>query len=283
MSTRLSLRIQDCFERLTAGERKLAEVILGAPDDILAYSATELAEMAGVSKSTAARFFRTLGYGDFSEVRLQAREERNKTAPMHLEARAVAGERKPGDIDSYARLEAANLARTLEALRPDVVAEATAILAEAQRVWVVGMGTEDGLARHARALLARLRPDVRQLGGGDGGSAEDLAMLGPRDALLVIAMRPRPGALRPMLGYAETARARIVYLTDPVAAGSGTRMAHVVLQCHMATHGEQPSYTAALSVIQLLAANLASRLGIRARQRLGLIAEIHEELEDLGE
>ncbi len=281
MSTRLSLRIQDCFERLTVGERKLAEVILGAPDDILSYSATELSEMAGVSKSTAARFFRSLGYGDFNEVRLQAREERNKTAPIHLETRAAGAERKPGDLDAYARLEAANLARTLEALRPDVIAEATEILAEAQRVWVVGMGTEDGLARYARVMLARVRPDVRMLGAADGSHAEDLAMLGPRDALLVVAMRPRPRALRPMLGYAETARAKIVYLTDPVAAGSGTRMARIVLQCHMAAHGDQPSYTAALSVLQLIAANLATRLGARARQRLGLIAEIHEEIDDM--
>ena len=283
MSTRLSLRIQDCFERLTSGERKLAEVILGAPDDVLSYSATELAEMAGVSKSTAARFFRSLGYADFNEVRLQAREERNKTAPMHLETRLVQADRKPGDIDSYMRLEAANLTRTLEALRPDVVAEATEILANAQRVWIIGMGTEEGLARYARVLLARVRPDVRIMGAVAATQAEDLAMFGPRDAVLVIAMRPRPRALKPMLAYAETARARMIYLTDPVAAGSGTRMAHVVLQCHMAAHGDQPSYTAALSLLQLLAANLASRLGPRARQRLDLIAEIHEEIDDLAE
>jgi DNA-binding MurR/RpiR family transcriptional regulator len=132
-------------------------------------------------------------------------------------------------------------------------------------------------------MLARLRPDVRLLAAAEGGGAEDLAMLGPRDALLVIAMRPRPRALKPMLAYAETARAKIVYLTDPIAAGSGTRIARIVLQCHMAAHGDQPSYTAALSVLQLVAANLASRLGARARQRLGLIAEIHEEIEDLGE
>ncbi|MEZ5668706.1 MAG: MurR/RpiR family transcriptional regulator [Alphaproteobacteria bacterium] len=281
MSTRLSLRIQDCFERLTAGERKLAEVILGNPDDILSYSATELAGMAGVSKSTAARFFRTLGYGDFNEVRLQAREERNKTAPMHLEARAAPSERRPGDIDAFARLEVANLNRTLEALRPDVLAAATELLADAQRVWVLGLGTEEGLARYARLLLARIRPDVRLLGA--EAPAEDLAMLGPRDSVLVIAMRPRHSGIRPMLAYADTARAKIVYLTDPVAAGSGTRMARVVLQCHTASYGEQPSYAATLSVVQLLAANVAARLGPRARQRLALIADIHEEMEDLSE
>lgn len=281
MSTRLSLRIQDCFERLTSGERRLGEVILEAPDDILSYSATELAEMAGVSKSTAARFFRSLGYRDFNEVRLQAREERNKTAPMHLETRDAPSDRKPGDLDSYARLEAANLARTLEALRPDVIAEATEILADAQRVWVVGLGTEEGLARYARLILARVRHDVRLLGASEGAHAEDLAMLGPRDAVLVTAMRPRARALKPMLAYAETARTRIIYLTDPVAASSGTRMARIVLQCHMSAYGDQPSYTAALSVLQLLSANLATRLGRRARQRMVLIDEIHEEIEDL--
>jgi DNA-binding MurR/RpiR family transcriptional regulator len=51
------------------------------PGDILTHSATQIAEMAGVSKATAARFFQHPGYGDFNEVKLQARQERDRTEP----------------------------------------------------------------------------------------------------------------------------------------------------------------------------------------------------------
>ena len=71
------------YEGLTASEQKLATLLLDRPDEILTFSATELAGLAGVSKATAARFFRNLGYSDFNDVRLQAREERNRTGPVH--------------------------------------------------------------------------------------------------------------------------------------------------------------------------------------------------------
>ena len=76
---RLSLAIQEHFEHLSPSERKLAELLLDRADDLLTYSASEMAAMAGVSKATAARLFRSLGYADFNEVRLQAREERTLT------------------------------------------------------------------------------------------------------------------------------------------------------------------------------------------------------------
>jgi len=84
MASRLVLRIQERYQRLTAGEQKLARLIMDGQDDTLTYSATELAEQAGVSKATAARFFQHLGYADFNEVKLQAREERNRTEPYGL-------------------------------------------------------------------------------------------------------------------------------------------------------------------------------------------------------
>ncbi|MDP2731674.1 MAG: MurR/RpiR family transcriptional regulator, partial [Hoeflea sp.] len=79
MASRLVLRIQERYEKLTSGEQKLAQLILDRQDDILTHSATAIADMAGVSKATAARFFQHLGYADFNEVKLQAREERNRT------------------------------------------------------------------------------------------------------------------------------------------------------------------------------------------------------------
>ena len=82
MGTRLALRIQERFEDLTRSEQKLAQFLLDRPDEILGTSATELAGFAGVSKATAARLFRNLGYSDFNDVRLQAREERNRTGPV---------------------------------------------------------------------------------------------------------------------------------------------------------------------------------------------------------
>src|SRR5262249_60841200 len=111
MGTRLALRIQDRFEALTPAEQKLAALLLERPDEILSFSATELAALAGVSKATAARFFRNLGYADFNDVRLQAREERNRTGPVQqvpMPAERAAG---AGAVPIHLQADVANLAR----------------------------------------------------------------------------------------------------------------------------------------------------------------------------
>ena len=59
MTSALTLRdrIQDQYGALSGVERKLADVVLAREKDLLAYSATELAALAGVSKASTARFF----------------------------------------------------------------------------------------------------------------------------------------------------------------------------------------------------------------------------------
>ncbi|MCP5281826.1 MAG: hypothetical protein H6930_09610 [Rhodoferax sp.] len=56
--------------------KSLAALLLERADDMLTSSATEWAAMADVPKATGARLFRSLGYADYNDERLQAREER---------------------------------------------------------------------------------------------------------------------------------------------------------------------------------------------------------------
>ena len=180
MASRLVLRIQERLARLTAGEQKIAQLILDREDDILTHSATAIAEMAGVSKATAARFFQHLGYADFNEVKLQAREERNRIEPYGY---AVGGSEQFAlgkAVGLHLELELRNLTKTFEELRSDRIRQAAEVILEAPRVWVLGLGAEEGFARYARLLLSRLRHSVMILGINQGSWAEDLAMTGPK-------------------------------------------------------------------------------------------------------
>jgi DNA-binding MurR/RpiR family transcriptional regulator len=280
MSDRLILRIQERFDELSASEQKLARMLVERSDDILTYSATQLANMADVSKATAARFFRSLGYADFNEVRLQAREERDRTEPYRYSVSDSQGTAFGRSIGSHLELELVNLTRTFEELRPDRLNDAAEMLREAPRVWFLGIGLEEGLARYGRLLLSRLRHEVLQLGSGHGAWAEDLAMTGPRDGLVVITMRPRPRILRPILEYAKTTRVNVITITDKMNVLAAQRYSKVVLPCHVTSYGLGPSYTAAASTLRLLAVAFATRAGESATQRADIIADIHEELDD---
>jgi DNA-binding MurR/RpiR family transcriptional regulator len=74
-----------------------------------------------VSKATTARFFRSLGYADFEEVRLQAREERNAASPMPISNRCPEAATFGRTISDHLDLELRNLTRTFEEMRSDLL------------------------------------------------------------------------------------------------------------------------------------------------------------------
>lgn len=279
MATRLALAIQEHFERLTPSERKLATLLLDRPDEILTFSATELATLAGVSKATTGRFFRNLGYADFNDVRLQARDERNRTGPVHQVRMPVELPRGAATIPFHLQVEMANLTRTFEDLRSDVLSSAADQIATAPRVWIAGLGPEAGLASHARVALARARPSVQSISENVGIWAEELASAGPGDALLMIALKPWPKIIRAVLDFARTTRLATVVLTDPTNAARALRLNATPLVCHISTPGPAASHTAVLSMVHLLATTVAARLGMVALRRRDLIADLREELD----
>ncbi len=281
MSTRLALRIQERFEKLSPSERRLAEILLERQNDVLTYSATEMAEMAGVSKATAARLFRSLGYSDFNEVRLQAREERNRTAPFQQQKAETAVPAGARSISLHLAAEIASLTRTFEELRSDRLTQAARLIAEAPRVWLLGFGLEEGFAMHTRATLARLRADVMLMGSYSGSWGEDFAMTGPRDALVILLGKTRPKVLRQILGYALTSRMNVVAIADSDAAVWASRFASVVLPCQSSDRPSGIAGTAMISMVRLLCAAVGEHIGGAADLRTDLIAEIHEELQDL--
>lgn len=279
MATRLALRIQERFESLTASERKLASLLLDRPDEILTFSATELAGLVGVSKATAARFFRNLGYADFNDVRLQAREERNRTGPVHQVPMPIEAPEGAATVPTHLQVEMANLTRTFEELRSDTLSQVAERLATAQRLWVVGLGPEAGLARHARIQFARVRPAVHLVSENTGSWAEELASTGPADALLVVALRPWPKVMSGILDFARTTRLSTFVVTDPTNAARARRHGAVPLVCHISTPGPEASHTTVLSMLHLVANAVAARLGVVALRRRDLIGDLREELD----
>ena len=278
MATRLTLRIQERISRLTKAEQKLGALLLENHALIETHSATEMAALSGVSKATAARFFQSLGYADFDEAKTQAREERNRTPPYAYSAApesVVLGR----SIGNHLDLELLNLTRTFEEMQSDTLTAAANLLAAAPRVWVLGFGAEEGLARHARLTFARLRPDVLLLGTHQGSWAEDLAMTGPRDVLLLLTLEPRPRPLATLMAYARTTRMNVITLTDHPYFARAQRFSKLVIGCHVASYGSIPSHTALLSVLRLMAIAFIGQTGETAQQRLSVIDEINEELD----
>jgi DNA-binding MurR/RpiR family transcriptional regulator len=274
-------RILDVYDGLPASERRLADVVLACQGDLASYSASELAERAGVSKATTSRLFQRLGYARFTDAR---REARGAGVPWGSPLSIGATEARPvgsGDIlSAHLTRDVQNLGRTFESLRPEVVEAAVGRLVAARCVWIIGFRNSHALAHYAHSVLATVKPDVRLVPGSALEVAEDLAGLSDRDVVLAIGLRRRPQLFRRLLALIHRRGVPIVMVTDPTAS-TATRYATVVLRCHNWGSSMFDSYASAISVLNLLCARTAAGLDTAARDRLAVIEDIHCELDDL--
>ena len=115
---------------MPVGERKIADVLLEMRGELAAYSATELAERAGVSKATASRLVRRLGFSDYQQLRQRARAgDGANGSPLAEFAGAVA---KKDTLARHLDHDIACLTSSLEAIPAGHVRRATEMLAKAQ-------------------------------------------------------------------------------------------------------------------------------------------------------
>ena len=279
MASRLILRIHEKQSRLTSSEQKIARVLVDNQGLIETHTATELANLAGVSKATTARFFRALGYVDFEEVRLQAREERNRTQPYARRETAPDQIILGRSIGDHLELELRNLTRTFEELRSDRLPEIAEILSAAPRVWFLGFGSEDGAARIGKSMFSRLRHDVHYIDGIGQDWSSDLAMMGPRDALILLTLDTRPKLLRSLLSYVRTSRLRVITITDHSYQSQAERFSEAVLPCHVASFGMVPTHATMVSMLRLLAIAFVGQNAEAVKQRAETLDAIVEELD----
>jgi DNA-binding MurR/RpiR family transcriptional regulator len=277
-------RVAAVYAELPAGERRLADVVLESASELPGLTAAELAERSDVSAATAVRFFRRLGFANYAEVRRAARRAPTWPgawgSPLTELAGLDATQADASDFGSAIAQDMRNLAETAAALKPERIASAVALLAQAPRVWLVGYRNSAALAAYACNLLTHVRPDVRLLPRPGQSLAEDLVDMGAGDAVVVFGFRRRPVLLDGLLAAATAAGARTLLLADPTAACSAAR-ADVALLAATKGHGMFDSYAAPISLINHLAAAVGLKLGSAAEARLAAIEDLHGRVDTL--
>ncbi|WP_029007786.1 MurR/RpiR family transcriptional regulator [Azospirillum halopraeferens] len=274
-SAGLVARIRDHYGRLPPNERKLADLLLDLHDRVSSYSATELAQQAGVSKAAATRLFQRLGYEDFAALR---REVRGGSGAAPLDQAGA------GTIDTQlSRLlerETVNLTRTVEALRPDEVQAIVRALAGAGQVYVAGFRNSYYLAAYFRQLLVQLRPGALLLPAAGQTLGETLSGVQAGDALVVIGLRRRIPRVRRLLELGRRLELRTLLICDRPAVDL-RKLATWTIPVEVHSTGIFDSLGPAITVLGHLATLVAREIGAPARQRLTRMEEILADLHEL--
>ncbi|MEM9221899.1 MAG: MurR/RpiR family transcriptional regulator [Pseudomonadota bacterium] len=271
-----SQRLLDAYEEMPRAERRLADLLLENGGSIRHETASALASRAGVSKATAARLFQRLGYLGFKDAqrdRSAAVATATSTAPDNQRNRERV--RLSDHLDSEVR----NLVKTLELQRSDELTRAIRLLAQAEKLWVVGFGDDYPLAHFARALLIKIRADVRMIPIGGFSVPEEFASISSSDTMLAFNLGRRSRALSNVIRSSTQASASVIRITDALGVAD-TSGAQVILRCRSLGPTLFPSSTAAVSLIAFICAALAAHVGYPALERMKAIEEIHTAWQD---
>ena len=271
-SNPLSRRIQEHYAEFPRSERRLADLVLQQSGDLVSYSATELAQEAGVSKATTARFFKRLGYSNFRQARAASRQLQQTGSTLDVSQADVT--HISADISLHVSSDTQNLRHTFETIRSDDLRAAIHTLAEAEKIWVVGFDDDYALAHFARSMLIRIKPDIRMLPLGGFSVPEEFASISPRDTILGFGIKRRTLSLMRIVRSGYDAGARVILVTDEAAAKSELDI--LSLRCRTRGAFLFDSFNAPFSLMTYVCSAVASMLGEPAIERLHRIESLHD-------
>jgi DNA-binding MurR/RpiR family transcriptional regulator len=276
----LQARIQEQYAVLPGSERKVADLILDFPGEVAAYSATELAQLAGASKAAVTRLIRRLDYASFEEARRAARDAQTWGSPVYLLSKDADRGAFDARVQNHIEQDVRNITRTFEGIDEGTLEAIVDAIAGARRVWLFGHRNSHYLAGYLRWQLIQVRGDVHILPAPGETLAEYMAELRPDDLLVVLGFRRRIPDVERAMDSAAAAGVPVLLITDPTARlGSGATW---TVRCEVRGEDLFDRYSAAMSFLHFLAVAVVARTGAAGRRRLALIEGRHEDLDAFG-
>ena len=279
--TALVQKILDHYDDLPKSERRLADVLIESPDFLVEHSATDLAQKSNVSKATTVRFFKRIGFNSSREARELTRQSIGQKVDPRLPRQSKSQPSITLNPTAFLQIDQQNLFKTFEQLDYGELEKALEILGVCDKLWIVGFEHNYPLAHMARALLIRVRPDVRMIPLVGFSVPEELASLTERDAVLVFGVGKLLKRTKAVLRSSRNANSQVVFITDQFGV-LGSELATVTLRSRTKSAGGLfDSFAAPMSLVTYLCTTLATLLGSDALDRLGKIESIYSEWDDL--
>jgi len=153
-------RIRIAQPKMSKGAQRIAQFILERPDEIVGMSVTELSEATGVSEGSVINFCRNIGLSGFQQMKLSLAQE--IVQPVQFIHEDLDRE---DDTETICRkvfhsgMQA--LRDTLSVLDTGAVSRAVAMLNEAKRIEIYGIGSSAPIAEDTQYRMLRIGLDVR--------------------------------------------------------------------------------------------------------------------------
>ncbi len=255
----------EAMDRLSPQLRRAARFLSRHPDLIAMHSLRDLAQRAHVTPATFVRLAQALGFAGYPELR---RAILGRILPGAL-TYATKAEKLQSVSDASGLYEQvfaaqiANLGATQRANGADVIKACAETLAQARRVWIVGLRSLYPLAFYLHYVWGFFRRDLFLAASPAGVLDNALFGIERGDAMVVMTMAPYTRDAVAAAEIAAKVGARVVALTDSDLSPLAPHADHVLIAA-TDTPSFFQSLTAANAIVEALIAMLANRGGAKA-------------------
>ena len=261
--------IGDHLEQLRRSERKVAELVLAKPEQVIHMRIVDLAAAAEVSEPTVVRFCRAIGCEGFQNFKLalaQSTAQNPSQEPFTLSELDTARDYTYKVFD--ATMETLN--RVRNTLDPDAIEVAVDALCNARRVEFYGFGASSPVAIDAQHKFFRLQ--IASAAHSDPHIQAMSAMsLTPGDVVVAISQSGRTTSLLEAMDHVREAGAIIIGLAPdytPVIKQCTIPIPIDVEQANDDSYSPLPSRIAHLAVIDILAVGVSKMKGAEVDRHL---------------
>jgi RpiR family carbohydrate utilization transcriptional regulator len=261
-------RIQTLLADLPPSERRVAELVLHRPVDVVSAPISQIAAMAKVSQPTVIRFCRHLKFPGLPGFKLKLAGDLGAGIPF-VHARLTPGDDLGHLIGKVFDSALSGLVRGRDALRPERLAQAVEALDRASRIECYGLGNSGVTAQDAQMKLFRLgTPTVACI---DSQMQRVAAVLLPADAVvLIISNSGRTRSLLEVAALVRRSGATVIALTrsnTPLAEAADILLPADV-QENPEVYAPMVARLVHLAIVDVLTVALALRKGPAAIRRM---------------
>ncbi|EGK11046.1 RpiR family transcriptional regulator [Desmospora sp. 8437] len=150
------IRLKEVLTELKPSERRVADVILARPEQVVQLSVHKLAELSGVSEATVIRLTRSLNMGGYQELKLRiAGDLPKKTASDGYQEIRLGGTVE-SIITAVSNNNQQSIHDTVSLLSVEEVTQAAEMMSTARKIDVYGVGASAVIASDLKQKLSRI-------------------------------------------------------------------------------------------------------------------------------
>lgn len=274
----LLTRLNQQFNSLSKGQKRLAAFIADHYDKAVFMTAAKLGAEVGVSESTTVRFATQLGYEGFPEFH-RALEELVRNRLNSIQRMEVTYGRVPQEkiLDSVLQSDVEKIKLTLEQIDREAFHQAVNTILEAKTIYVVGIRSCAPLAEFLGFYLNLVLEDVRLLRTSSSSEIfEQMIRISEKDAIIGISFPRYSMRTLKAMEFANNRSAKVITITDSVHSPM-----NLYSSCNLIARSDMASIVdslvAPLSVVNALVVALCMKKQTEVMHTLETMEEIWDE------